>query len=94
MEMSRDETEDVAAMTARQGDDDIASPSRRSLERDPDLIPQPVLASEDSLDNLDHRLMFLGRLRGGGSFVVCGRDIGQQVACILFANDFEVCQRE
>ena len=38
MEKSRDEPEDVAAMTARQGDDDIASPSRRSLDRDPDLI--------------------------------------------------------
>jgi hypothetical protein len=88
-------------MTARQDDDvpvsissDIALRSRRSLDRDPDLMPHPVLASEDPLDNLDHRLMLLGRSRGGGSFVVCGRDIGQQVACILFANDFEVCQRE
>jgi hypothetical protein len=39
---------------------DTALRSRRSLDRDPDLLPHPVLAS----------LMVLGRLRVSGSFVV------------------------
>lgn len=58
------------------------------------LVPHAVLASEQALNNLDHRLMFLGRLGSGSRCGVCGGDIGKEVVRILFADDFEVSQRK
>ena len=54
------------------------------------LVPHAVLASEDALNNLDHRLMLFGRLRAGSCFVVRGDDIGKQTAHVRFADDIEI----
>ena len=38
---------------------EVLARSRRSLDRDPDLLPHPVLANENSLDNFEHRLLLV-----------------------------------
>jgi hypothetical protein len=59
-----------------------------------DLVPYAVLAGEDALDDLDHRLMLLGRLRDASSFAVRCGDIDKQIARVAFADDVEISQRQ
>jgi hypothetical protein len=53
-----------------------------------------VFAGEDSLNNRDHCLVLLRRLRSTCGFLVCGYDIREQIAHVAFVDNFEVGQRE
>jgi hypothetical protein len=60
----------------------------------PSLVPYAVLAGEDALDDLDHRLMLLGCLRAESRLVVRGHYIGKQTAHFLFGDYVEISQRQ
>jgi len=55
-------------------------------------VSYAVVSGEDSLDDLHDRLMLLRQFGSSSGFIVCGRDIREQVAHVRFTEDFEVGQ--
>jgi hypothetical protein len=60
------------------------------------LAPRAILANQEALNDLHYGAMLFGLRRRCGSLIMCGCDIGKQVAHILCADDLEIsqCQEE
>ena len=57
-------------------------------------MPHAILAGQNSLDNLYDGLVPAWRLRSGGSFLVGGNHVHEQLPYVQFVDDFKIRQRK